>query len=83
METPFILTLIYVVIFPGLLAFIFWIKGISIIGANRAGVFLHLMPIFGSTLAIIILNEKFMYYHLFGAIFIILGLVLSNKKIYK
>ena len=81
--TPFILTLIYVVIFPGLLAFIFWIKGISIIGANRAGVFLHLMPIFGSTLAIIIFNEKFMYYHLFGAIFIILGLVLSNKKIYK
>ena len=83
METPFILTLIYVVIFPGLLAFIFWIKGISIIGANRAGVFLHLMPIFGSTLAIIIFNEKFMYYHIFGAIFIILGLVLSNKKIYK
>ena len=83
MGTPFILTLIYVVIFPGLLAFIFWIKGISIIGANRAGVFLHLMPIFGSTLAIIIFNEKFMYYHLFGAIFIILGLVLSNKKIYK
>ena len=83
MGTPFVLTLIYVVIFPGLLAFIFWIKGISIIGANRAGVFLHLMPIFGSTLAIIIFNEKFMYYHLFGAIFIILGLVLSNKKIYK
>ena len=83
MGTPFILTLVYVVIFPGLLAFIFWIKGISIIGANRAGVFLHLMPIFGSTLAIIIFNEKFMYYHLFGAIFIILGLVLSNKKIYK
>ena len=81
--TPFILTLIYVVFFPGLLAFIFWIKGISIIGANRAGVFLHLMPIFGSTLAIIIFNEKFMYYHIFGAIFIILGLVLSNKKIYK
>ena len=81
--TPFILTLIYVVIFPGLLAFIFWIKGISIIGANRAGVFLHLMPIFGSTLAIIIFNEKFMYYHIFGTIFIILGLFLSNKKIYK
>ena len=81
--TPFILTLIYVVIFPGLLAFIFWIKGISIIGANRAGVFLHLMPLFGSTLAIIIFNEKFMYYHIFGTIFIILGLFLSNKKIYK
>ncbi len=42
---PFLLTLTYVVFFPGLASFIFWIKGISLIGANRAGVFLHLMPI--------------------------------------
>ena len=46
LEKPFYLTLAYVVIFPGLAAFFFWIKGISIIGANRAGIFLHLMPIF-------------------------------------
>ena len=77
---PFYLTLSYVVIFPGLLAFFFWIKGISIIGANRAGVFLHLMPIFGAIMAMIIFDEKFMYYHLFGAIFILAGITLSNKK---
>ena len=78
---PFILTLSYVVIFPGLASFFFWIKGISIIGANRAGVFLHLMPVFGSVMAIILFNEKFMFYHLLGAIFIITGITLSNKKI--
>ena len=78
---PFILTLSYVVIFPGLASFFFWIKGISIIGANRAGVFLHLMPVFGSIMAIILFNEKFMFYHLLGAIFIIAGITLSNKKI--
>ena len=77
---PFYLTLSYVVIFPGLLAFFFWIKGISIIGANRAGVFLHLMPIFGAIMAMIIFDEKFMYYHLLGAIFILTGITLSNKK---
>ena len=77
---PFILTLTYVVFFPGLASFIFWIKGISIIGANRAGVFLHLMPIFGAIMAMIIFNEKFMYYHILGAIFIIAGIILSNKK---
>ena len=77
---PFYLTLSYVVIFPGLLAFFFWIKGISIIGANRAGVFLHLMPIFGAIMAMIIFDEKFMYYHLLGAIFILAGITLSNKK---
>ena len=78
---PFILTLTYVVLFPGLASFFFWIKGISIIGANRAGVFLHLMPVFGSIMAIILFDEKFMYYHLLGAIFIIGGITLSNKKI--
>ena len=78
---PFILTLSYVVLFPGLASFFFWIKGISIIGANRAGVFLHLMPVFGSIMAIFLFNEKFMFYHLLGAIFIIAGITLSNKKI--
>ena len=77
---PFILTLSYVVIFPGLASFFFWIKGIGIIGANRAGVFLHLMPVFGSIMAIILFNEKFMLYHIWGAIFIIAGITLSNKK---
>ena len=76
---PFILTLSYVVIFPGLASFFFWIKGIGIIGANRAGVFLHLMPVFGSIMAIILFGEKFMMYHLIGAIFIIAGITLSNK----
>ena len=78
---PFILTLSYVVIFPGLASFFFWIKGIGIIGANRAGVFLHLMPVFGSIMAIVFFNEKFMIYHLLGALFIIAGITLSNKKI--
>ena len=77
---PFLLTLFYVVLFPGLASFFFWIKGISIIGANRAGVFLHLMPIFGTLMAMIIFREKFMFYHFFGAIFIIAGITLSNKS---
>ena len=76
----FYLILGYVVIFPGLAAFFFWIKGISIIGANRAGVFLHLMPIFGAIMAMLIFDEKFMYYHFLGAIFIIAGITISNKK---
>ncbi len=80
MGIPFVLTLTYVVFFPGLASFFFWIKGISIIGANRAGVFLHLMPIFGAIMAMLIFNERFMFYHIFGAIFIIAGITLSNKK---
>ena len=77
---PFVLTLSYVVIFPGLASFFFWIKGIAIIGANRAGIFLHLMPIFGAIMAMVIFDEKFMFYHILGAVFIIAGITLSNKK---
>jgi len=77
---PFYLILTYVVIFPGLASFFFWIKGISIIGANRAGIFLHLMPIMGAIMAMLIFNERFMFYHILGAIFIIAGITLSNKK---
>ena len=83
LEKPFFLTLAYVVLFPGLASFFFWIKGISIIGANRAGAFLHLMPIFGAIMAMIIFDEKFMFYHFLGAVFIIAGITLSNKKIKK
>ena len=78
---PFILTLSYVVLFPGLASFICWIKGIEIIGSNRSGIFLHLMPIFSTLLAIVIFEEKFMNFHLFGAAFIISGIILSSKKI--
>jgi drug/metabolite transporter (DMT)-like permease len=77
---PFYLILAYVVIFPGLASFFFWIKGISIIGANRAGIFLHLMPIMGAIMAMLIFKERFMFYHILGAIFIIAGITLSNKK---
>ena len=77
---PFFLTLIYVVLFPGLASFFFWIKGIAYIGANRAGAFLHLMPIFGAIMAMFFFDERFMFYHILGAIFIVAGITLSNKK---
>ena len=80
LEKPFILILGYVVLFPGLASFMLWIKGISMIGANRSGVFLHLMPILSAIMAMIIFKEKFMIYHVLGAIFIITGIFLSNRK---
>ena len=81
LDKPFYLILSYVVLLPGLASFILWIKGISMIGANRSGVFLHLMPILSAIMAMIIFNEKFMFYHMLGACFIIIGILLSNKKV--
>ena len=79
-DMPFFLILIYVIFFPGLISFFLWIKGVGLIGANRAGVYLHLMPILGAIMAMIIFDEKIMFYHFVGAIFIISGIFLSNRK---
>ncbi len=80
LDFPFMLTLTYVVLFPGLASFLFWIKGIAIIGANRSGIFLHSMPVLSTIMAIIIFGEQFMFFHLLGAILILIGILLSNKK---
>jgi drug/metabolite transporter (DMT)-like permease len=70
----------YVVLFAGLGAYIFWNKAVIIIGPNKAGIFLHLMPVFSSFMAIFLLNEKLMNFHIIGAIVIIIGIYLSSKK---
>jgi len=70
----------YVAIFAGIISFFCWNKGVFLIGANRASLFLYLIPIFSSLWAILFLDENFSFYHLIGAIFIVLGIILSNFK---
>jgi len=79
-DIPFFLILTYVILFPGLISFFLWIKGVGLIGANRAGIYLHLMPILGAIMAMMIFDEKILFYHFVGAIFIVSGIVLSNRK---
>ena len=83
LNLPVFLTIGYVVLFAGIGAYIFWNGAVMIIGANRAGVFLHLMPVFSSIMAITLLGESFAKFHFFGAIFIVFGIFLSSKKVLK
>ena len=76
----FFLILFYVVVFPAIVAYYCWQKGIEIIGPNRATMFIQLMPLFSAVMAIIIFKEKFELYHFVGATFIVSGIYLSNKK---
>ena len=73
--------LLYVAIFPSIGSYYCWAGAVSIIGANRAGIFLSLIPLFSSIIAMIIFNEKFLFFHFIGSILIVIGLFLSNKKI--
>ncbi len=76
----FFLITSYVVLFAGLGSYILWNKAVAIIGPNIAGIFLHLMPVFSSLFAILLLNEKLMNFHIIGSIIIITGIYLSSKK---
>ena len=73
--------LIYIAIFPSIGSYYCWAGAVSIIGANRAGIFLSLIPLFSTLFAILFFSEKFLFFHFIGSILIILGLFLSNKKI--
>ena len=70
----------YVSIFAGIISFFFWNKGVLLIGANKAGFFLHLIPVFSSIWAVFFLKEIFSLFHIIGVIFIIIGIVLANIK---
>ncbi len=70
-------SLIYIVIFPSILSFYFWNRAILEIGANKAGQFTHLMPIFGAVLAYFFLGEVLQTYHIVGIILIAFGIYLS------
>ena len=73
-----ILMITYVAIFASITSFFAWNKGVSIVGANKASLFLHLIPVFSSMWAILFLGEIFSFFHLLGTVFIIFGIVLSN-----
>ena len=73
--------LIFLALFPSIGSYYCWAGAVSIIGANRAGIFLSLIPLFSTIMAIFFYKEQFHFFHLIGAILIILGLFLSNKEI--
>jgi len=70
----------YVGVFPSLLAYGFFNRGVELLGAGRAGIFLNLMPAFGALLAITLLGERFTAAHAIGIALIGVGLLLTGKR---
>jgi len=75
-----IATLVYVVIFPSTLAYLFFNRGIALIGPNRAAPFLHLVPVFGSAMAILLLGEQLQLFHLTGYALVLAGVVIASRQ---
>lgn len=70
----------YVALFPSVLAYFCFNRGVELVGANRAGLFIHLMPVFGSLMAIVFLGERFQLFHGLGILLILTGIVLATRR---
>ena len=72
--------LAYVAVFPSILSYLCFNRGVELIGANRSAPFLHLMPVFGSVLAIGFLGETFRLFHLIGYVLVLAGVFIAARK---
>lgn len=70
----------YVALFPSVLAYFCFNRGVELVGANRAGLFIHLMPVFGSLMAILFLGERFEVFHGIGILLILIGIILATRR---
>jgi drug/metabolite transporter (DMT)-like permease len=69
-----------VTIFPSILAVLCYNRGVQLIGANRSGPFLHLVPLFGAILAVIFLGERPGWHHAVGAILVVGGVFIAGTS---
>lgn len=76
---PVIGALCYLGLFPSFIGYIFWNRGVAIVGPNVSGLFVHLMPVFGSLLAWLILDERLYWFHVAGIGLILAGIYLSTR----
>lgn len=78
-NTETIASLVYVALFASVIAFVCWNRGVSAVGANRAGLFMHLIPVFSALLAMGLLGEDLLGHHLAGIFLIVIGIYLTTS----
>jgi drug/metabolite transporter (DMT)-like permease len=80
LDAESLLSFAFICIFPSLIGYLFLNRGIELIGANRAAPFIHLVPVFGSVLAIVLLGERFELFHAVGYGLVFSGITIATKK---
>jgi drug/metabolite transporter (DMT)-like permease len=71
--------MLYVGIFPSFVGYVFWNRGVAEVGSNVAGIFMHLMPVFGALLAWMFLGEHIQLFHIVGIALILTGITLTTR----
>jgi drug/metabolite transporter (DMT)-like permease len=68
----------YTILFPSLISQMFYVRGVELIGANRASLFINLIPLFGAIGSVLILGERLETFHLVAGVLIIVGIGLAE-----
>jgi drug/metabolite transporter (DMT)-like permease len=80
LDTANLLSLFYVAVFPSTLAYLCFNRGVQLIGANRAAPFFHVVPVFGSAMAIVFLGEQLQPFHVIGFALVLTGVFVASKR---
>jgi drug/metabolite transporter (DMT)-like permease len=80
LNTTNLLSVLYVAVFPSALAYLCWNRGVHLIGANRAAPFFHLVPLFGSVMAMVFLGERPQLFHIVGFALVLMGVFVASRK---
>ncbi len=80
LDTANLLSLFYVAVFPSTLAYLCFNRGVQLIGANRAAPFFHVVPVFGSAMAIVFLGEHPQLFHIIGFALVLTGVFVASRK---
>jgi drug/metabolite transporter (DMT)-like permease len=75
-----LVTVAYVAVFPSVLAYLCYNRGVEIIGANRAAPFFHLIPVLGAAMAILLLGERLELSHLIGFVMVLAGVFVAARQ---
>lgn len=78
-DPPTCLAIAYVSVFPSIVSYLCFNRGVELVGANRAGMFIHLIPVFGSIMAIIFLGESLQWFHFAGILLIASGIYMATR----
>jgi drug/metabolite transporter (DMT)-like permease len=80
LDTANLLSLFYVAVFPSTLAYLCFNRGVQLIGANRAAPFFHVVPVFGSAMAIVFLGERPQLFHIIGFALVLTGVFVASRR---
>ena len=80
LDTANLLSLFYVAVFPSTLAYLCFNRGVQLIGANRAAPFFHVVPVFGSVMAMVFLGERPQLFHVIGFALVLTGVFVASRK---